>query len=240
MLAPALLAATLAASQPLPLAADERMDFKIHYLGVPMGRARISVGRPEGPLLPVFLEARTTGVVSVLTVREQLATYLDVQSGLPRSASIDAVEGSYRHTDTTDFDRNEGKAKVRQKGKFDNTHVVDVPPDTLDFVAMIFRLRMLPLDPGSRHEFNVLSGDKLRKVVAEVADREQVSTDAGDFPAVKVRVPMGFSGRFSEKKPTFVWFSDDARRIVVRITTEFAIGRATAGLVSYQPGKRAE
>ncbi len=240
VLGPAIAAAVaLAASGALPHAPDERMEFAIHYLGVRMGKARISVGRTEGPLLPVFLEARSTGVMSFFTLREQLATYLDLETGLPRSASIDAVEGGYRHTDTTDFDREAGKAKVRERGKFDRTYVVDVPPETLDFVALVFRLRTLPLDPGSRHEFSVLSGRTVAKVVAEVTGRETVSTGAGEFSALKVRVPTSFSGKFSEKHPTYVWFSDDERRIVVRITTEFAIGRATAGLVSYQPGSRA-
>ena len=66
--------------------------------------------------------------------------------------------------------------------------------------------------------------------------RERVETRAGTFQAVKVRVPTGFTGKFSEKNPTFIWFSDDDRRVVVRITADFAIGNATANLVTYAPG----
>jgi hypothetical protein len=49
-------------------------------------------------------------------------------------------------------------------------------------------------------------------------------------------VPTGFSGKFSEKKPTFLWLSDDLRRVVVRIATEFSFGGAVASLISYEPG----
>jgi hypothetical protein len=56
---------------------------------------------------------------------------------------------------------------------------------------------------------------------------------------VKVRVPTGFDGKFSEKNPTFVWFSDDERRVVVRISTDFAIGRADADLDAFRPGTAA-
>lgn len=230
----ALLLATVPAA--LPHAPGERMDFAVSYMGIRMGKARISVGRVEGDVLPVFLESRTTGLMSAVDLRQQLASYLDVGTGLPRSSSLDAVEAGYRHTDTTHFDRAAGKASVRQKGKHDNTYEVVVPAGTVDFVALVFRLRSVPLEPGARLDFHVLSGKRVADVAVEVVGREVISTRAGSFPAVKVRVPTGFTGRFSEKNPTHVWFSDDPRRIVVKITTDFAIGHATAGLVSYTPG----
>jgi hypothetical protein len=236
------LALTLAVAQVAPraFAPDERMEYAVHYLGVRVGKARLSVGHAEGPLLPVFLETKTAGIVRIVDVRQQLATNLDQETLLPRSASLDAHEAGYHHTDTAVFDRPAGKATVREKGKFDNTYVIDVPADTVDFVALVFRLRALPLEPGVRQEFNVLAGRDVKKVTAEVVARERVETDAGTFDALKVRVPTGFDGRFSEKRPTFVWLSDDARRVVVQIQTEFAIGRATAGLTSYRPGSPSE
>ena len=236
MLAP-VLALTLASVQAaLPFAPDERMEFSVRYLGVRVGKARISVGHLEGPILPVFLETRTAGIVKIVDVSQQLATYLDVETLLPRSVSLDSHESGYHHVDTAVFDRVAGKATVRQRGKFDNTYVIEVPGDTVDFVALVFRLRALPLEPGTHHPFHVLAGRDLKKVTAEVLARERVKTDAGTFEALKVRVPTGFTGKFSEKRPTYVWFSDDARRVIVQIQTEFAIGRATAGLTSYAPG----
>ena len=232
-------AAALAPASLAPSAvprSNETMEFSVSYLGVTMGKVRLFVGKVDPTVAPVFLQAQTSSIMSFITIKQQLATYLDVATGLPRSASLDAVEGSYRHTDTVQFDRAANKATVREKGKYDNTYVVDVPPGTVDFVALVFKLRSLPLQPGMRHEFPVLSGRKLKTVVAEVVGRETVSTKIGDFPAMKVRVPTGFTGKFSEKNPTYVWFSDDPRRVVVRITSDFAIGHATAGLVSYAPG----
>jgi hypothetical protein len=226
------------APAPEPLfAPGERMEFSIHYLGVKMGAARISVLAPEGGVLPVALQFKTGGLVGFLDVRQQMVSYLDGASGLPRSSTIDAVELGYRHADSTRFDREANKATVRSKGKSESVDTVEMPPGTLDFVAMVFRLRRLPLGEGARHSFQVLSGTKVTEIVAEVVGREPVETDAGTFPAVKVRVPTGFTGKFSEKNPTFLWLSDDERRIVVRISTDFSIGRALATLVAYQPGK---
>lgn len=224
--------ASLAAAA-IPHAPGERMDFTVDYLGVRVGKARIEVGEPADSALPVFLDARTAGLMRTLRFRQRLATYLDLDTGLPRVATLDTQEPGYARFDRTEFDRAAGRAKVRRIGKTDTTDVVEVPADALDFVALVFRLRTLPLADGQEHAFDVLAGRKVNRVVATVVGREQVKTGAGRFPAVKVKVPTGFSGKFQEKSPTYVWFSDDARRIVVKIVTEFGIGRATAELVGY-------
>jgi hypothetical protein len=232
------LALSLAAS-PSPFAAEEKMQYAIDYLGMSVGRAQIEVGRPEGPIVPVILQARTSGLGAVLDFRQQIASYVDLATGLPRSCSLFSVEPGYRLRTDTRYDRRSGKATVREQGKYDNTYEVDFPEGTLDFVALVFRLRALPLEAGAHIRFDVLAGTKVSPVVAEVAGRETLETGAGKFQTVKIRVPTGLTGKFSEKSPTFVWLSDDARRIVVRITTNFAIGRADANLVSYAPGKPA-
>lgn len=231
------LAAPERAAAPLPFAPGERTELSVDYLGLKVGLARITVGNPAGELWPLLLQARTGGVVGFLDVREQLVSNLERRSLLPRTASLDAVELGYRHSDHTTFDREAGTATVISRGKSTTTEKVTIPAETVDFVAMVFRLRTLPLAAGGRHAFTVLAGTKVHAVEAEVVAREQVETKAGTFAAWKVRVPTGFGGKFSEKDPTFLWFSDDARRILVRLSTDFAIGRAEANLVSYQAGR---
>jgi hypothetical protein len=236
--APAATASGAASDYARRFVPDERMEFAIDYKGVRLGKAQLFVGAAEGSVLPVFLQTRTTGVASIITLRQQLASNLDRRTGLPRSTSLDAVEGGYRHSQRASFDRTANTATVTKQGKTEpRTWVVDVPPGTVDFLAMVFRLRLLPLEPGSRHEFDVLAGRNISHIVAEVVGREAISSSLGDLQTLKVRVPTSFEGEFQETKPTFVWFSDDDRRVVVRISAEFAIGRATATLVNYTRGE---
>jgi hypothetical protein len=146
------------------------------------------------------------------------------------------MERSYWHSDTTRFDRVAGKATVTVRRKSGvGEDVVDTPPDVLDFLSLVFVLRTRTLAVGAKHAFQVLAGNKVTPVVAEVVAREVVDSGAGRLSAFKVRVPTSFTGQFSERDPTFIWFSDDARRIPVRIATGFAIGRAVATVSSYRP-----
>jgi len=222
----------------VPWHPEERMDFEVHYLGFTIGRSRLSVGRVEDGAVQVQLSSGPAGMTSALNFHQTLQSTLDLATLLPRASLHDASEpGGYKHTDTTRYDRPAGKATVREKGRFDNTYEIEVPPDALDFVTMVCRLRTLPLPDGATHTFKVLAGRKINVVVASVVKRERVKTDAGKFMTVKVRIPTRFDGKFSEKSPTHVWFSDDERRVVVKINVDFAVGSGEAELVAYQSGQ---
>jgi hypothetical protein len=223
----------------VPHRPGEQMDFDVEYGGFKLGEARISVGQRAGAILPVFLESRTTGVVGLIKLKQHMVSNLDSATGLPRSSQVDGIEPGYRHSDTAHFDREAGVAEVRERGKYDNTYRIDIPAGTLDFVALIFKLRTLPLVPGSAFEFPVLAGRALAQVVATVEAREAVETSTGEVQALRVRVPTGLTGKFSEKSPTYIWFSDDPRHAVVRISADFSIGRAKAVLTSYKAGQEA-
>jgi hypothetical protein len=237
LLAHLLLAAVLAAPAP-PYSAGERMRFTINYLGMRMGTASITVQEPADSAVPVQLEAHTTGLASAIyDFDEKLVSTIDPESGLPSSFVLDTRERDWRHHDTTRYDRPAGKAVLVEKGKTTSTKEIPISPETLDFVALVFQLRRMTLEPGDRRTFSVLAGSKVNTVVVEVMDRERVKTHAGTFPTVKIRVPTGFTGKFSERNPTYLWLSDDADRIVVRISTDFSFGGAVAELISYTPAR---
>jgi hypothetical protein len=221
----------------VPPRSNERMEFTLSYLGITMGKARLFSGKVDAITAPIFLQAQTASLAAIVTLKQQLSSYVDTSTGLPRSAQLDALEGSYRHTDTTRYDREAGTATVREKGSRDEIRTFGVPPGTLDFVSLVYRLRRLKLEPGTKYLFHVLAGRILSTAEAEVVGREELSTGIGRVQTFKVRVPTAFAGKFAEKNPSFVWITDDPRRIVVQIATDFAIGHATASLDSYTPGE---
>jgi len=239
VLAPLLLAAALLAP-PAAHSPGERMGYSIDYLGMRMGTASIQVGEPDEAAQPVTLEAHTTGVASALyNFREKLSSRLDLATGLPLDNVLDTKENGRPHLDTTEFRREEGKAMVIQRGRTTSHDLVAIEAGSTDFIALVFALRRSPLQPGARRTFPVLAGTDIQSVIVEVMAREAVRTKVGEFPCLKIRVPTGFTGKFSEKNPTYLWLSDDERRVVVKIATDFSFGGAVANLISYQPGRGA-
>ena len=45
-------------------------------------------------------------------------------------------------------------------------------------------------------------------------------------------------GKFSTKRDSSLWLSDDPRHVLVRLSADFAVGSIVATLKSYRPGRR--
>ena len=218
-------------------APGEQLDFTLSYLGVRAAQARITVGQAEGDVWPVIAQAKTDGLGALVDVREHLVSYWDAARSLPRGSDLQAVELGDRHTDTARFDRENGKAHVRvlRKGKkIEKTY--DLAPDAHDFASALLWMRLQPLAEGGRYEVPVFTTRGPFTLVMTVVGKERVETPVGVFDAVKVQVRTAFEGNFASKRDTFIWFSDDARHVPVRVSAEFAIGSIVATLSGYQPG----
>jgi hypothetical protein len=222
---------------PLGFLPGEEMSFSIDYLFIPTGMARILVGKPEGAVWPVMCQARTQGLASLIDIREQFVSYWDADAKLPRGTDLFALEMGDRHRDVARFDRDQGKATVRIEHQ--GTRKVqsyDLPAGTHDVVSAFMSLRQRPLAPGAHYELPVFAGDRTFTLVADVGARERLETPAGRFEAFRIKIQTGFDGKFSTKRDTLLWLSDDPRHVLVRISADVAVGSIVATLTSYKEG----
>lgn len=233
----AALAAPLGASAGgLPFLPGEQMDLAVAWLRIPTGRARISVGKAEGAIWPVILQARTDGIAAVADVRQHVVAYWDSETRLSRGLDLSAVEIGYRHTDRARFDREKGKATITVQGKHLTETTLDIPRDAQDFLSAFMWLRLQPLQAGDRYQIPIVASEKNSSLVAEVVGREPVEAPAGRFDTVKVRVRTAFEGKFQARRDTILWLSDDPRHVLVQADADFAIGSLVARLDAYRPG----
>lgn len=236
-LAALLLLAAAPAAGAEPFAPGEETVLQVKFLGIPTGEGRILVGQPSGEVWPVIFQARTDGVAGFIDVREHLVSYWDSGTGLSRGSDLRAYEVGDYHEDSARFDREGGKATLTRVRKGQRTtKVVEVPEGIQDLTSAFLWLRAQPLEPGQRLELPVLASSRQFTLVAEVLGREVVETAAGVFPALKMRVRTALEGKFSTKRDSHLWLSDDSRRIVVRAVADFAVGSIVATLKSYRPG----
>jgi hypothetical protein len=215
----------------------EQIDFAVEYLSIRTAEARISVGRPEGTVWPVICQARTDGIAKFLDIREHLVAYWDADARLTRGSDLAAIEVGDRHLDTARYDREAGRAtvKIQRKGRT-SIDTYELPRDANDIAGAVLWLRLQPLVEAGRYEVPVFSTQRTFTLRADVVGRERLETPAGAFETVKVRVQTGFEGNFSTKRDTFVWFSDDARHVPVRMSAEFAVGSLVATVTAYRAG----
>jgi hypothetical protein len=237
LLAAAALLASASGARAGGFAPGEETVVQLRYLNLPTGEGRISVGQPSGDVWPVVFQAKTEGVAGFIDIREHLVSYWDATTGQTRGFDLRAYEVGDFKSESTRFDRKNGKATHERQRKGTRTvKTFEVPRDVHDLTSALMWLRLQPLEPGERHEIPVCSGSRQFVLVAHVLGRETVETPAGTFPSVKVQVRTGFDGKFSTKRDTFVWLSDDPRHVLVRMSAEFAVGSVVATLKSYRPG----
>ncbi len=215
----------------------EETVLDVTYLGLPTGEGRILVGDPAGDVWPVIFQAKTRGVVGFIDIREHFVTYWDAIARLTRGSDLRAFEVGDYHQDSQRFDRTNRQATltVERKGRT-SRKTIDIDPGVHDLTSAFMWLRLQKLAPGDHYELPVVASDKPFTLVADVLEREQVEAPAGKFQAVKLKVRTALDGKFSTKRDTFLWLSDDPRHVLVRATADFAVGSIVAKLKSYRPG----
>jgi len=119
----------------------------------------------------------------------------------------------------------------REAGR-DTTFATVAQP--LDDAAFLYWVRTLPFEIGKRYEYARYFRPDRNPVIIEVLGRERVSVAGKKWNAIVVRpkIPQG-RGIFSEKSETRIWLSDDARRLVLAIQSNFSFGQVTLKLKEF-------
>src|SRR5690606_31859130 len=133
------------------------------------------------------------------------------------------------------FDWQERTAQTIREGEV--LPPVELPAWALDPLGLVMYLRHQPLEPGQRVEAWFTDGKRLTAGKAGVIAEEALETAAGAFSALVVQPDLkGVGGEFAKSRnPRMkVWFSDDARRLPVRVTSKLRLGQLVGELVEVQ------
>lgn len=227
-----ILVAAAAHAQAPEFLSGETLDFTLAWSRISGGTARMTIA----PLDPTRLRITSVGKSStffsrIFKVRDEIETIVDRStfSTLQYHKILD--EKGKRKDELTLIDEKNGVAL--RKGKS-----VEVPIPVFDPLSLIYHLRTLDLAPGNTHEFTVVADGKVYTLRATVLSREVITTPAGTFKAVVVEPKMeSQAGVFKdEQNRLLVWYSDDERRLPLRIRSEVRVGSITATLRSVTAG----
>ena len=211
--------------------AGETLDYTLTWMKVTGGTARMTISPvEEKTAFRITSVARSGGGLGRLVkVRDRIVTTVAREDFSTLRIVKDLDERGNKLQETTVID--DGVATRKRK----HLRKLPVPRPVLDPISVIYHLRTLDLSPGKAYDFTLYADLKLYDVHARVIRREVVQTPAGTFNCVLIEPDMKNAGVAREER-LFIWYSDDDRRLPVRIRTEVKFGSVTATLRAVQGG----
>lgn len=212
--------------------AGETLDFNLSWTRVSGGAARMTISPIPNDRYRITSVAKSGAFFSrIFKVRDEIESIVDRSdfSTLQYHKILD--ERGKKKDELTVID--EARGVATRKGE-----TLPVPKPIYDPLSLIYYIRTLDLSPGQRHEFSVIADGKLYSVRATVLRRETLVTPAGTFQTVVIEPKMESTAGIyrDDQNQLLVWYSDDERKLPVRIRSDLKIGSITATLRAISSG----
>jgi hypothetical protein len=176
----------------------------------------------DGIQLRAHLE--TTGVINValLSMNNDYTTYVHAESGLPYRAQQVVREAGRTSEASIDYNQPAGgdafPARLRL-GEF---------PGTFDVLSALYRIRSMPLAPGSSYLTTIRNENEEYRAEIKVTGKELIKTNVGSFNTLVTRVNLKNRSDYDLR----VYFSDDEWHVPVLITARYMSGDIRAELAA--------
>lgn len=216
----------------------EQLTYDISWLNITAGTAVMAVndagmdrGRPLAKLITTALSR--PAITKFFPVDNRVESIVDPATLLPEYLRFKRREGKKKEDIEYTFHHITGTVTSVKDGI---TETMEVPSGTQDVISCLYYARStLSLQPGEVLKMNVYHDKKNRKIEVQVEGIETVSGPWGKVETTRVLVIMPFQGLFLNQGNIRVWFTNDDRRIPVRMKAKIVIGSIVADLVSGLP-----
>ncbi|MBJ6723343.1 DUF3108 domain-containing protein [Geomonas sp. Red875] len=215
------------------LGGAEKFVYDVHWGAIKAGIAVQEV-TPQGDELRIVNTIRSNGFVSTFFSiddrQESIMSREENRFGLPRLFKENIKEGKYRARKEARF--NHANLTAESTDLLHQTEKADpITARTYDSLSSIYFIRSCDLEPRRSITFDLYDFKHLWKTEVRVIKREEVKTPLGKFKTVMVTSQLRSNGSTSKVGNTTFWFTDDSRRIPVKIATQLKVGEVTLTLV---------
>lgn len=212
----------------------ERLIFGVRYGFIRAGEAIMAVDAIDTvfsrPCYRTTFDVKSTGAFDwIYRVRDYYESYIDTAGLFPWKFEQRIQEGGYRRNFSAVLDHYRGKA-VTSEGEF------DIPPYVHDVVSAFYFTRTLDftdMRPGDKIRLQNFYKDRAYPLDVKYLGRQTIEVEAGRFDCIIVEPLVREGGLFKSEGRIIVWFSDDERRIPVKVSTKVLIGSINAELKEY-------
>ncbi|HSE14780.1 MAG TPA: DUF3108 domain-containing protein [Candidatus Deferrimicrobium sp.] len=203
----------------------EELSYRVDFIGITMGYARF---RYRGKVLiagkPAYhlnVRAWTSGVLSfIYPINDTIDYYLDTETLAPIRQEFTHTEKEREKDDVALYNQETGRItyRYRQSGKIRKQ--VDTVPSVYDPVSLAYYFRWKDLGIENRPR-NMYGGRKVYQISSRVLGRERIRTEHGEMDTIAVLPVIRRNGKPDPKGDLKIWFSNDERRVPVRVYAKF-------------------
>jgi len=224
----------------LPFQPGEKLTYKLTWMAIPVGHATLEVrsnGRFRGrPAWQFHMSARTNKFADALyKVRDELHSWAPANMRRSLHHKKRQREGSYRRDVVLHFDWRKRRVVYANGRKAYKPR--KLYRDTFDPLGLLYGFRRHRITRPQVLVMSATDGLKTIRAKVHVVGRETIEVGDRRWRTWKV-VPelKDVEGVFKRSKDSEmeVWFSDDHRRLPVRLRSKVMIGSFTATLVDHQ------
>jgi hypothetical protein len=211
------------ASTPVWAKGPEELVYRVDFIGITMGYARfrykekvLIAGKPAYHL---NVRAWTSGVLSfIFPINETIDYYLDAETLAPIRQEF--TQREKEKDDVAFYNQETGRItyRYRQSGKIRKE--VDTIPSVYDPVSVAYYFRWRDLGVENRPR-NMYGGRKLYQISSRILGYERIRTDHGEVDTIAVLPVIRRDGKPDDKGDLKIWFSNDERRVPVRLFAKF-------------------
>ncbi|MDG1132646.1 MAG: DUF3108 domain-containing protein [Opitutales bacterium] len=225
----------------LPFKVGERLEYDLKWGFFPVGSAVMEVllkdsQDRDGPKIIRFSVRTNSFADTFYKVRTQISSTIDSLFTRALRYEKSQHEGNTRREIVVDFDYDRGEARYLQN---DSSPVItSIPGPVFDPLSIAYFFRLHPLQPGGETHLPTCDGKRFRKVIVRAGEREKINLPMGKVVAIGTTPAMENLGGVFNKSPKGmlqVWYSDDERRVPVRVSSKVIVGSFTATLTSANP-----
>jgi len=228
----------------------EKIVFDITYFGATAGQLDLEVLPQkivsDRPTYHFRASASTSSVFSLFYRLNDVAeSFMDTEGLFSHKYSLKLDESKQIRDVLELYDHQKNKAYYwsklvhKDKGVKNEQSEIDMVPFTQDGLSAFQFVRTLPLEVGKVYEFPVVNNSKLRTVRVTVIRKEDLKTKIGEFPAIVVKPEVVLDGVLSSFGDSFMWISDDAQRVILKIDAKIKVGSVIAYLREHSYGEKA-
>lgn len=221
----------------LAFQAGEELNYKIKYSIFNAAEATLKVEAGDKKLsnkvgLHLVATGKTTSGLRLLAkVNNRYDSYIDTQTLLPEIYTENIREDNYRRDGYVLFDREKNEAITNKKDTF------DVSEKILDVISSFYYSRCLDISKfkkGDTYHLEYFLEGKSYPMEIEYLGIEKVKSDLGTFECHKFSPSLQPGRIFRKDSKMYLWITNDANRIPLKVQVEILVGSLYLELSSYK------